>query len=315
MQFTPWQTDYEMYCAEWKREGKTPDTYETFFRNRLDELRRYGGLDFRLKGEHVWDVIGRPYYNIHPKMVSKLCKTKLVNIPSHLFMMPHNYQAVNFRFAEVHPEFQFTEDEQLDLPGMPAIPLKGHHVVGILIVRGTDGSVLCLADYTYKQATGQPTYSVMSFVPQPNLSMQEAIDSARSEHHRNDSYRRVTENVIRLVVTVGFLSNNPTICEADVLSKDRSSFLYANDEQRELIAARARRRGKVGYNIGTDLMFLGARPMGERHAYAPTGRELEYAHIRAGHPHAVRYGHEKQLVKIMWYVPTTVRADRPFKAE
>lgn len=54
--------------------------------------------------------------------------------------------------------------------------------------------------------------------------------------------------------------------------------------------------------------------MGQKRSNNLTGRELEYAHIRAGHPHLVRYGEAKKLVKMMWYTPTHVRPDRPFRS-
>jgi hypothetical protein len=97
------------------------------------------------------------------------------------------------------------------------------------------------------------------------------------------------------------------------LSKDRSSFDGGSEEQRQTIIERAKRRGKNGYNVGCDLMFLGERPKGESRSGEATGRELQYAHIRGGHPHAVRYGEGKKLVKIKWFAPTTVRDDLPFK--
>ena len=80
-----------------------------------------------------------------------------------------------------------------------------------------------------------------------------------------------------------------------------------------MIAEKARKKGKFGFNVGTDLMFIGERQFQQQKNSEETGRELEYAHIRAGHPHAVRYGEKKKMVKIVWYVPTTVRSDLPFK--
>lgn len=127
---------------------------------------------------------------------------------------------------------------------------------------------------------------------------------------------RVACNALRIAVTIGFLANsNSDLVEYDVLAKFRNDFEKGTPERRAQIIEKSKKRGKNGYNVGNDLMFLGSRGFQNRPASELTGRELEYAHIRDGHPHAVRYGKGKELVKIMWFQPTVVRPDLPFKQE
>ena len=180
---------------------------------------------------------------------------------------------------------------------------------------GTEHNILFVMDFGIRNEHGQPVYTIMGLYPDPEITLEEALTA--TSRGRYPSYHEMLANVLRLCVTIGFLSDNPTICEEDVLSKDRSEFEKTTDENRKKqLIARAQRKGKVGYNIGNDLIFLaGARPKGERRQGTLTGRELDYAHIRGGHPHAVRYGSNKDLVKIMWFIPTTVREDLPFKPD
>ena len=94
--------------------------------------------------------------------------------------------------------------------------------------------------------------------------------------------------------------------------KYRDQYERGDQAKRDQIVARSRRRGKNGYQVGTDIMFLGEKGLRSQGG-SGEGRELSYAHIRSGHPHAVRYGPGKKLVKIAWYRSTTVRPDLPFK--
>lgn len=55
----------------------------------------------------------------------------------------------------------------------------------------------------------------------------------------------------RIAITVMLLANDPSIIEPDVLSKDRAEYNRTKDpERKRIIEERARRRGKIGWNIG-----------------------------------------------------------------
>ena len=329
MNFFQWTTDYQLYRQQTPKREQSP--FNVFFVNRRRELESAGIPPFRLLSERVWEQDGRPYYNVHPKLASRLCKVDMSKIPSTLLKMPHNQRVVNVRLAEQHDEFTIQKEMPSNIgpsfrfasPPAPAGSFA-HSVLmvdarepggGILPGVGGERSVMFLIDFNVFSIYRQPVYCMFAIAPEEGKSLQEAIDQVTSKRGSR-SYDEVIRNVIRLVTSIGFLSDNPTICEPDILAADRSEFVNANDERREFLAARAKRKGKNGYNIGTDIMFLGERPLvaGARRDN-PTGRELEYAHIRCGHPHLVRHGEGKKLVKVMWYVPTTVRPDKPFKAE
>lgn len=309
MNFFNWMTDYQLYCSQCPKHERLP--YEEFLKRRNKQLsEKFVVGNRRLITEVNWVSIGSPYYKIHPKMVTKLCKSDLTKIPSLMLKMPHGLNVVNIRFCQQHPEF--TVDEQHN---SNAVLPAGSFLRSILMSKH-DGLISFIMDFGLFDKMGQSIYSLFGIFPKESFSIQECIDqSVALFDQRIHPYYRMIANIMRLAVTIGFLSDNPTICEADVLNADRAKYADADDERREVIAARARRKGKFGFNIGTDLMFLGERQSSKPKTHTATGRELEYAHIRAGHPHAVRYGENKKLVKIMWYVPVTVREDLPFKTK
>lgn len=322
MKFFEWTTDYQLYRKQTPK--REQDDYPVFFRRRLRELREYKVMPIRLLAEHCWTAEGSAYYNIHPKLVSKLCKVDLTKIPSHLFQMPHGSRAVNIRFAQQHDEFTVTEemisDNVTHSGSRVGVMPPGSYCHSVLMIdnraQATESlprNLLFIMDFDVYTKHNQPVYTIMGILPIEGRSIEDLLVEKGGQ--RGTSYDDMIRNIMRLAVTVGFLSDNPTICEFDVLSKDRPNFCTADDDRRRIMIERAKRKGKLGYNVGNDLMFVGSSAPVSRQRSEGQGRELEYAHIRGGHPHAVRYGEGKQLVKIMWFAPTTVRDDLPFKVD
>ncbi|TWU49347.1 hypothetical protein Poly59_39610 [Rubripirellula reticaptiva] len=128
--------------------------------------------------------------------------------------------------------------------------------------------------------------------------------------------REVIENCIRLVATVGLIANCPedNLLEYDVLAKDKQRFKSASPKRKEELIAKARRRGKIGWNVGTNELFIGEQPLGESGSAAAPRGSHNHAHIRTGHLHAVRFGKGRKQVKIKWFRPTVVRPDLPFNS-
>lgn len=129
-------------------------------------------------------------------------------------------------------------------------------------------------------------------------------------------------NLLRVLVSSGFMANSPEdgLVIPDVLSADRAAYAQAvrrgDQNSAKTIVERAQRRGKIGYNVGTNEMFAGESEYNPADSHDDsTGRELGFSHIRGGHPHAVRYGEGKSKIKIKWFRPTRVRPDLPFKTE
>jgi hypothetical protein len=111
-----------------------------------------------------------------------------------------------------------------------------------------------------------------------------------------------TMNCIKLFISTGFLAASETPLMAfDILNRDAHKWLSATKDARKLMIARAKKRGKNGWILGTDEMF--------------SSRELAYSHIRAGHPHLYWHGKGKKKIKMRFVAPTTVRKDKPVKPQ
>lgn len=322
MKFYEWITDYQLYKKQVPKARQ--DEYPIFYQQRCQQLVQAGAIPIRLMAEHQWRKINHPYYNIHPNLTAKLCRVDLNKIPSNMLQMPHDLPVVNIRFAQQHQEFTVlealvTENRSTTGSAIGIMP-PGSFCHGILMFDNRElleprfpPLVFFVMDFNVYTPHQQPVYTILGIEPSADKSLEDAMKEQVKNRYQH-SYNEMLKNIMRLAVTIGFLSNNPAICEPDVLAKDRDEFYRTTDELRKTIMiSRARRKGKLGYNVGNDMMFLGERPVQDRKESAATGRELEWAHIRSGHPHAVRYGPGKKLVKIMWFKPTTVREDLPFK--
>lgn len=272
---------------------------------------------FRVTAEHAWLKSRKPFYNVHPQLVPQLCQTNLDKIPASFIEIPGHFGAVNLRFAAPHSE------------------LNG--AFGALFAKDDDGFIL-VADTGHRNRVDDLKWTICVTLPlrfHGEETIPEAYErivkdleqkrkvSADPEapltHFLAENLRDWYLNMFRLVATVGFLANcDDEILQRDVLSRDRRAFAeaLANDdvEQGDRIAQRAVRRGKIGWNAGTNEMFAGEYPAAKSQGAGGQGGEHKWAHIRSGHPHAVRYGPGRTKVKIKWFRPTVVRPDLPFKS-
>ena len=337
-QFNPWPLDWHDYMAYCRSIGKKSDyrDQDHFYNKRMAEMAlNWNFVSLRDEAETYWLRQGAPYYNVHPFLVPKLCKVKLSSVPTHLVEVPGEYKCVNIRLAEQHPELTLQEDVDVgeskwkhNLSAVPAgswvhsilmlRPTKRMlEIANVPIVRPPEQTVLYLFDFNVIASSGVRTWG---FAPTFWLQETDTLeDSLRCQEilarTKSPAYTAMLANAMRLAVTIGFMANsNDALIEPDILSKDRFAYDQGDEAKRKTIADRARRRGKFGYNVGNDLLFLGHVPGHTKRSEGQgEGRELEYAHIRGGHPHAVRYGPKHSKVKIMWFRPVTVKPDLPFK--
>lgn len=300
----------------------------------------------RLCLEYDWIRSGRPYYNVHPQMCTKLARTNLDKIPARYIEIPENFPAILVRFTDAMPirvvdghqphvvlntldfklspvgfrcalfgKYNFDQEPILKklLPDQLAIDQY------LLVV---DEGARCMMDGQQRALLNSILLGV-----RPEQTIPEAFSHSIKEYGEKSmdgllmtAMRERLENLFRVIVSIGFLADAPEgILVPDILNKDKRKWEDAkrtgNATAMTQIENRSKRRGKIGWNVGTSEMFVGeGRPMSPR-GTAGTGQELQYSHIRGGHPHAVRYGKNKAKVKIKWFRPTRVREDLPFREE
>jgi hypothetical protein len=270
------------------------------FRDPLVRLKRITRLDL----ENDWISEGRPYYNIHPQLVPQLTRCKLDGIRGHDIEIPGDFQVVNLRFAEPHPELK--------------------NLQSVLLSKTPTGGFRLFADFGQRQdVDGAKCSLVVSLDPEtlPDEDLNTAFDRFHIHHNGTETeakaYLESLRNFFRLAVAVGFLANadEDHLLRYDVLAADRFNYEEAlcrgNTIRAKALCDKAKRRGKLGWNVGTTEILMGTTTSQHRDTTS-SDRELHYSHIRTGHFHAVRFGEGKRKVKLKWFRPTQVRPDLPF---
>lgn len=337
-QFYPWLTDWDDYCAKNAGNPGRETSERNFWLWRDKELRRHGSTSPRTDIDLVWKSEGKPYYNIHPMLAPKFCRVNLDKIPANMVEMPGGLSCVNMRLCQQHDAL--TMDESMTCARKDqwwnegeVIP-EGSWIRNFMLLRPSPIMVTkCFRGVTL---LGPPERFLMVALDTATLtrhgirihvcsvlicldgeSLNDAIDvSCAMAADANPGYRKLVANCLRIAVTVGFLAHaNDEMIEPDVILKLRERYANARPPERTKLLRQSRRESGLGYNVGNDIMFLGPQPVQGSKQPKGDGRELRYQHIRDGHPHAVRYGTGKSLVKVMWFQPTRVRRDLKFKSE
>lgn len=268
----------------------------------------------RIDAEYEWEKTGRPFYHVHPDIVPAIAKTNLDSVPARLIEIPRNYPAVSICFAKGR-----------EPSGLFAL-LFARQQNGFLFVldcgnRQTFGEVpitLCTTlrlviagDETIPEALNCHFDSL----PEQLAAVDAAIETVVIEQMKDQLL-----NAIRTAITIGFLANqNDELVIRDVLSKDRTAYhdaLRNKDATRlAVIEERATRRGKSGWNVGTNEFVIPWFSAAEKKSAAYVRGPQTRAHIRTGHFRAVRFGEGRSRVKVKWFRPTVVRPDLPFCPE
>jgi hypothetical protein len=335
--------DFYAWDSSWWNTQKKDFVSEDEFRKFLKSIRQTEDVSTRRKFqeflsrngvqawvEPIWAESGRPYYNVHPMLVGKLARVNLSKVPANFLEAPHNLKVVHIRFAEPNPAFTIAADVEHGGVVFPA----GVFVRGFLFYKPSDAEwsefygcarpgkdkpqhgMICLVDFGLDER--QFGYLTFYIGWDTDVMLDVVIENGIrcSDKIWPNQIKEIQNNALRVAVTIGFLSNsNDDLIEPDVLSKDRSKYTSASLDEKSIIEDRAIRRGKLGWNVGNDIIFV-ERPWEPAHRNQGDGsRKLKWAHIRAGHPHAVRYGENKSKVKIMFFRSGRVGKDLPFKPD
>lgn len=283
----------------------------------LDQMRnsgRHHALDVKaqlsqLLGELQWEMDDRPYYSVHPNLVTKLCQVDFSKVPSNLITMPDPFKVVSIRLNQEN-ELLSIENGKYFLKSMLVWRRKPGE---ILKYKGqtfemSDDILVCWIDFgetTDYPTKDSPLYTYKCFPIKDGQMITDVFDTFEDAPDAQLGVKvpkEFTENCVKLFISIGFLAASDTpLMMFDILNKDLGKWLDADEGKRKLMIARAKRKGKNGFLIGSDQIL--------------NSRELQYSHIRAGHPHLYWYGKGKKKIKMRFVAPTTVRKDRPFKPD
>lgn len=302
-QFVSWKTFGDVYA---KMSGVKHDAEENLdrFVRLIEKKVGYFSSEVNQTAETTWFsreehyiAHSRPYYNVSNEIVEDIAETDLDIIKANMLDVPAGLGCVNIRFeADSCVTYQTSEG-------------KTERIYSILIAKFTNalGFMAQIDNSTPSRLIGR--YIMLNEKP---LSQ-----SFGSDFHAKANHAEGMELVVKIIATLKFLTDCPdeNLIEFDVVNKHYHEYKTTQDQQRkDEIIATSKRKGHNGWNVGTNQLYLNDFYLPVQHQKSQgTGRELEFAHIRKGHLHIVRFGQGKQQMKIQYFRPVVVRSDLPFK--
>ncbi|HWY33785.1 MAG TPA: hypothetical protein VNX68_04015 [Nitrosopumilaceae archaeon] len=292
MNYVSWYTCFDL--AKQMSGGKL--SYLDFIKYSADQKRGFNAhasiseqcLNY---AEICWIRKGKPYYNIHPSIIESTERMKLTDIPSSFLEVPRHFQSVNIRFPAYH---------------------HGHK--SLLISKFENSFWIFGETGVGRSEVNRRSFSRIDL--ERNLTLEDCIEESKI-HHPNDPFSVFLHEALRFCALIKFLSDVPDheLLSYDVVSKFKGEFDLESttSERKKEIIAQSRAKGKIGWNVGVKEYMIRdcqrlSEPQSDREKY-----EQQWAHIRTGHLHAVRRGPGKKDVKIMFFRPTVVNKDKPFK--
>lgn len=181
MEYSSWQTDFDHFKAIAKQRRQRVDiSADVFYAKRIEDTKKWfrkseTWRQFATKAlaELAWETTSRPYYKVHPELVSRLIRVNLEKIPAPLVEVPHGHRVVNIQLAQAHPELTLKESVS-DETGMNVVWPVGSFVNNILLADTTVNwgkkGILILIDFGIKTEHGQQSYmSIPMVLPDKDL--------------------------------------------------------------------------------------------------------------------------------------------------
>lgn len=295
MQFHDYLTAYD----SGKRSGINV-SYKEFYSGVTDIFRQQvktGDEQFRAEHNRAvfeWNYLGngRPYYRVYPAVLDMLMHVG-TELPPAVLKLPFDVFCVR-------------------LPESPKIwvdEAKNFYIRSFLVgeneIDGRRSVYLWIDQNEFDQFGAEViTYS---HLPMDRATIEQAIDALPKQP--TDLSDELNHKLVRLAVSVCFLATgSDRLISPDVLSKDLAAWLEAvrksDGERIRVIEERAKRRGKLGFNVGArELVHVRTSKEGE----SALGRELSYQHQRSAHFRLLPTGN------ITFIRQATVRPDLPPK--
>lgn len=198
--------------------------------------------------EHSWISSQKPYYNIYPAISPMIDKLTL-DIPCSAITTPEECLCLRLPVGPDNPYKVDGNDVRTVLFGLQQTNTSPGSSTLV------DGLVL-LFDIGEKTEFGTPIYIFKIFPLLPDKTIEEAaklLPKDASWNYGVQVSEELVETIVKLCCTVCLIGQDPDLISADVLSKDRSEYLSASPERKAFLEARAKRKGKNGYNLGAQL--------------------------------------------------------------
>lgn len=293
MEFNDFETGYEWARRTFQRSI----TVNQFYNGLAGTMAGHGAEYNRSVGERDYHENGKPYYRVYPAVLPMFAKINL-DIPSEYLRLP--FSAFCIRLPKDNP-LTFGDGRYVR-----SFLMCEHPVMD----RDADRRVYLWMDTNEFERTPGGHAGVISYaqlVLDPGVQIGQSIELLPPAPEA-DVPMDIIQRVLRLGVSVCFLATgSDKLITPDVLSKDLAAWLEAERRQdsgrQHTIEERARRRGKLGWNVGAREVVHHV----SRGESAGIGRELQHQHQRGAHFR--RVGDRVTFVR-----QHTVRPDLPAKS-
>ncbi len=230
-----------------RRSGAIDDPDE-FYRVAFADAFKMGSGQFygQLQNEREWEQARRPYYNVWPSIVPMLTRLNL-DLDSGLIKLPTPALCVRLPKEKNPLTFEWRGQEAQIHCMLMGTFNEGRGLSILIDVGETMGD---------GRTFGVPIYTYRNFRRQQGLTVEEALAELGTNELAELGVQIPDDLVvdcIRLCCSLCLLENDPSVIEPDVLSKDRGRFEASGDEK---YVEKARRRGKVGWNVGRQIEVI-----------------------------------------------------------
>lgn len=175
-----------------------------------------------------WCKDHRPYYSVYPSIIPILTRINL-DLPASQIIPPLRNLLI-----------------RLPVENNPLDPVRTI-LISLFKVQDYDGISRLNLNVDYGTGCGN-SYMMLDEQKISNVVKEWEEADRRGEALLNVTTK--TADILKLVSTLCLLENDPTIIEPDVLDKDRGRYEFGDEEIKRFIAERARRRGKIGWEVG-----------------------------------------------------------------
>lgn len=234
------------------RKPKADDFYTTM----LVDLGNDPVCQGQALAESDWHTDGRPYYNVWPAVVKPFLRLDLSKVPVNSIHFPVRSLAIRFAETERLGEFDWKGQSYYVRSALVSVfpnslhpetgkPMPGVKTLLAHIDFGETGKEL-------GQGDDCPVPTWRRFPMREGTTVAESMDAAAGKNKSVSEGIPIPEDLIRqtfqIIAACGLLETDSSVLVPDVLNRDKHKFDPDNPDP--VIVARAKRKGKVGWNVG-----------------------------------------------------------------
>jgi hypothetical protein len=274
MQFYEYQTTRDITTRGERKTEKWEPFYKRNFGRALAYLQSTSTA-VQMVNEGTWERNRRPYYCVYPAITPMLLKLNLA-FDASLIKLPVPIFAIRFPTTRPPITFQWNNEDwhvRSMLVGPTDLEENNSIVSGLVIWVDTGEKMI------FPDGKECPVHTYINLPLRKGMSMEESLDALPVDASAREGMQfpsKARADCVRLAATLCLLENNPEIVEPDVLTADRDKYDATRDQK---FVDRAKRRGKVGWNVGRDIEVV--------------------PHMRRPHPAIVLTGHGRMIPKII----------------